>query len=56
MVHLSDSVTILDANEYLVASFTGQFNHIHPPSLVPLWDVLIREQDVIRLFSQVIKL
>lgn len=34
-MHLSDSVTILDANEYLVVSFISQFDHIHPPSLVP---------------------
>lgn len=41
MVHLNGTVTILDTNEYFVASCLGE--------------VLIREQDVIRLFSQVIK-
>lgn len=38
MVHLTDSVTILDANEYLVGSFIGQFDHIQPPSLVPVYE------------------
>lgn len=36
-MHVSDSVTVLDANEYLAASFIGQFDHIHPPSLVPVF-------------------
>lgn len=35
MVRLIDSVTTLDTIEYLVVSFIGQFDHIHPPSLVP---------------------
>lgn len=29
MVHLSESVTTLDTNDYLAVSFIGQFDHIN---------------------------